>query len=351
MERPKTDKANLWMAWPIAGPWRTFPLVKGTHSLIQGIEAADGQLFVLRVVPNTAHVLRLNYEAALLEALSNQGLPFLLPVPIKANNGDKVVSFEQEDGTMALSALCPFLPGRLIDPDDHTISITTSAGSALAMLDRAFTSLPDIQMSTSFRTLPTFGELTLWHPLVPNPLVIIERLPISYEQKRQIQAFLLEVMESVDDLYKHLPQQLLHRDYDKGNILMDEEHVTAVLDFEFAGTDIRVLDLCVSISWWPVTLFGTSQEWEIIDAFGRAYTTSYPLREDELRAIPAVLRMRDATSLVHRIGRYFAGQETEIRIQNRIQHSLWREAWLAAHKETLLQYSLQWLNKGEKSNF
>lgn len=337
------NREDLWKAWPVAGPWRTFPLVGGTNSFIEGVEAADGQKFVLRIVPDNTQVPRLHYEAALLEALSNQGLPFLLPIPLKAKSGDTVVSFEQEDDTTALATLCPLLPGRLTDRDDRTISMTTSAGSALAVLDRAFASLPELQTPDTFRPLPKFGDLAHWHPLVPDPLIAIERLPIAHEQVRQIQIFLSGVLESVPDLYKHLPQQLLHRDYDSSNILMDGERVTAILDFEFAGRDIRVLDLCVSISWWPVILFGTGREWDVIDAFGRAYTTGYPLSEDELRAIPAVWRMRDATSLVNRIGRYFAGQETETRIQNRIQHSLWREEWLAANKDTLLQYALQWL--------
>ena len=150
-------------------------------------------------------------------------------------------------------------------------------------------------------------------------------------------------MESVPDLYSRLPQQLLHRDYDSGNILMDGERITAVLDFEFASRDIRVLDLCVSISWWPIKLFGTGYEWAVIDAFGQAYTSNYPLTEDELRALPALWRVRDAASLVNRIGRYFAGQETDTRIQNRIKHSLWREEWLSANQATLLQHALQWL--------
>ncbi len=337
------NRENLWTMWPITRPKRALSLVGGTNSLIEGVETADGQMFVLRIVPDITQISRLHYEAALLKALSNQSLPFLLPVPLKANNGDTVVSFQQEDGTSALATLCPLLPGRLTDRDDHIISRTTSAGSALALLDHALASLPEIEMPATFRPLPKFGDLTLWHPLVPSPLGAIEQLPISYEQRRQIQTFLLEVMESVADLYKRLPQQLLHRDYDSSNILMDGERITAILDFEFAGRDIRILDLCVSISWWPVTLFGTGREWDVIDAFGKAYTTGYPLSEDELHAIPAVWRMRDATSLVNRIGRYLAGQETETRIQNRIEHSLWREEWLSANRDTLLQHVLQWL--------
>jgi homoserine kinase type II len=55
-----------------------------------------------------------------------------------------------------------------------------------------------------------------------------------------------------------------------------------------------------------------------------------------------MLQLRDATSLVHRMGRYLDGMETETRIRDRVEHSLWREAWLSGHYETLLDHVLAW---------
>jgi len=103
-----------------------------------------------------------------------------------------------------------------------------------------------------------------------------------------------------------------------------------------------VFDVCVAISWWPVRLMGTGREWALIDAFGRAYTATLPLTNEELLALPAALRMRDATSFVHRIGRYLAGLETEQTLQMRLQHSLWREAWLVENGKRLVQHALAW---------
>src|SRR5258708_39773807 len=150
-------------------------------------------------------------------------------------------------------------------------------------------------------------------------------------------------METVTVLYAQLPQQLLQRDYDPGNILMDNQQVTAVLDFEFAGMDIRVLVLCVSLSWWPVNLMGTGKEWDLIDTFGTAYVTHFPLSQEELLAVPGVLRFRDATSLVHRMGRYLAGLEPDARMQARTKHSRGRKEWLSASQGTLLRHLLAWI--------
>jgi hypothetical protein len=81
----------------------------------------------------------------------------------------------------------------------------------------------------------------------------------------------------------------------------------------------------------------------LIDALGSAYVRQIALSEEELLALPAVFRLRDALSLVHRMGRYLAGKETEALMQRRVEHSLWREAWLLAHQQTLLDHALAWI--------
>ena len=336
---------NLWTAWPVTGPWHISPLLGGTNSNVWRADGADEQSYVLRIIPDQTGIPRIRYEATLLQTLSERELPFRLPLPITANNGDIIVPFEQEQGTTAFATLYPLLPGSLQDlpPERNNLAGTSHAGATLALLDDALAALPDIPFPDGFTPLPAFGELDRWHPLVPDPLAAVEHLPIEREQARQIRAILSEVLEHVDSLYDRLPQQLLHRDYDPSNILLDQQHkVTAVLDFEFAARDIRILDLCVALSWWPSHLLGTGKEWDLIDALGKAYTQQVALSEDELLAIPTVFRLRDATSLVHRIGRYLAGLETESRMQTRVQHSLMREAWLSAHRQTLLEHALGW---------
>lgn len=339
------DALNLWTAWPVSGPWRISPLVGGTNKSIWRADGVDGQSYVLRLDPDLTGIPRIRYEAKLLQTLADCDLPFRLPLPLKATNDDIIVLFEQEQGTISFATLYPLLPGSLQDfpPERNDPLNAANAGATLELLDNALATLSEIPLPDGFTPLPAFGELARWHPSVPDPLAAVERLPIERAQARQMRGFLGDVLESVPRLYAQLPQQLLHRDYDPGNILLDHQHnITAVLDFEFAGRDIRVLDLCVALSWWPSYLLGTGQEWDLIDAFGAAYTRQFSLSKEELLAIPTVFRLRDATSFVHRMGRYLAGRETDSRIQARVEHSLWREAWLSVHQQTLLEHVLTW---------
>ncbi|MDQ6659532.1 MAG: phosphotransferase [Chloroflexota bacterium] len=338
---------KLWEAWPIVGPWHLSPLSGGKNNRVWRAEAADGQCYVLRLTPDLLHIPRIRYEAALLEILFQQQTPFLLPLPIRAHDGDIIVPFEQETGTSAFVAtLSPLLPGHM--PDRNDLAVASNAGFALAWLDRALVALPEMHFPEEIQIPPKFGELAHLHPLVPDPLAAVEQLPIDRDHAGQIRDFLTIAMETGADLYRWLPHQMLHRDYDPSNILVENQQVTAVLDFEFVGKDIRALDVCVALSWWPVNLLGTGKEWEVIDAFGGSYVTHFPLSEQELLAFPDIWRLRDATSLVYRMGRYLAGLETDTHIQGRVQHSLWREAWLLANQETLLHHALMW-RKGERA--
>jgi Ser/Thr protein kinase RdoA (MazF antagonist) len=286
----------------------------------------------------------MRYEAWLLRELADNDLPFSLPVLLKANSGDIVVPCQDRQGCEALATLSPLLPGALHDlpAQRHDLLSAAYAAVALALLDRALAQLPDAPLLAGYTPLPSFGELASWQQQLPDPLAALKRLPADRLQVTQLQAFLHEVRELVPGLYATLPQQVLHRDYDPSNILQDQQRVTAVLDFEFAGRDIRVLELGVALSWWPVNLLGTGKEWDLIEVFGNAYTRQLALSEPELLALPAVFRLRDAVSLLHRMGRYFAGMETQARMQRRVEHSLWREAWLAVHQQTLLDYALAW---------
>lgn len=222
--------SQMWAAWSIAGPWRLSPLLGGTNNLMWRADAADGHSYVLRLSADLSRAPRMRYEAQLLQALEDQHPPFRLPVPLTAMSGDGIVPYESEQGTRMIATLSLLLPGNLEDlpPERHELLSASQAASTLAWLDTALASLPDLPLPDGYIPLPTFGERAHWHALVPDPLAAVERLPVDREQIRQIRAFLTEVLESVPGLYATLPQQVLHRDYDPSNILLDQHRVTAV---------------------------------------------------------------------------------------------------------------------------
>ncbi|GCF08425.1 phosphotransferase enzyme family protein [Dictyobacter arantiisoli] len=330
------NKEDVWRAWPLAGPCTLSPLTGGTNKSVWRIETADGQFFVLYIYSDLALRPRVRYEQAILEWLSTQDLPYQVAHYLPSQSGDYIVPLEGA----GFATLAPFLPGSQSRQD--TVACAMQAGQALAQLTRALANCPDIPLSVD-RVAPTiFGDLTTRHPLATDPLAALVRSPVEPQHIRQLRTYLMGIMEGIAELYARLPLQLVHRDVDASNLLSDQQGVLAVLDFEFATCDIRALDLAVMLSWWPVDRMGTGREWEIIDAVGRAYQSLFPLQDSELLALPELFRLRDAASLVHRIGSYLAGTTSEAQIQVRVAHSLWRENWLLANQQQLCEHALRW---------
>ena len=335
---------DLYTAWSIAGPWQLTPLSGGTNSLVWRAEATDHTYYMLRLIPGESATPGLSHEAALLAAISAYNLPFKLPLPIKTRAGDLFAACEQENGQSALAVLTPFLAGRPLNrvADRNDITLTRLAAKALAQLDLALAHLPTNLAGYGNQALQSFGQFELIHPLVPDPVAALSQLPVEREQIETLRAILATTQQQVPSLYRNLPQQYLHRDYGPSNVLVEGQEITAILDFEFAGRDLRVLDLCIALSWWPFFLFDSGQEWPLIDAFATTYLASFPLRADELQALPALFRLRDIASFIYRFGRYLAGREKPERMQNRVQHALWREAWLTANEKTLQEHARSW---------
>lgn len=324
--------------WPVEAATALTPLAGGTNNRAWLVTTAGQTAYVLRLISGTIDLPRFRYEAALLAALCDKGLPFQLPLPLQARSGDMLVLVEQENAEPAIATLTPFLPGKI--PERNAVN-SARVGVALAQLDAALATIPESALpANSEATRFSYGNLYHCHPQISNPFTAAEQL-LEPDQVKPIQAIFQQSLADWETLAaQSLPRQLLHRDCGPGNVLMENGQVTTILDFEFADMDLRIFDLCVALSWWPVRLMGSGREWELINAFGRAYTELVPLNEAELRALPATLRMRDTTSLVYRMGRYLAGLESTKTLQERVQHSLWREAWLSANSETLLQHAL-----------
>jgi homoserine kinase type II len=338
----RSDLSSLLLHWPIE-PEATFTeLPQGTNNHVWLVRTENGSAYVLRLTAfsDLDDLTRLGYEAALLTALRDASLPFALPLLLPTHNGETIVLVKQDQATPVIATLAPFLTGAV---PERTAPNIAQAGTALAQLDTALAAIPVDSLPTNADAAHfQYGSLFHCHPLVSDPFATVEQI-LEPAHATLLCHILRQTQDDWEKLSEQdLPQQILHRDCGPGNMLIDQRRVSAILDFEFAGMDRRIFDLCVALSWWPSRVMGSGREWELIDAFGLAYLTVLPLSEEELRVLPAALRMRDITSLIYRMGRFLAGLETKETILERVQHSLWREAWLVANSETLLQHAMTW---------
>jgi Ser/Thr protein kinase RdoA (MazF antagonist) len=200
-----------------------------------------------------------------------------------------------------------------------------------------------VEVNSEIAPFPAFGDFEAWSGIPINPAKLIQKLPLTKAEQESILAPLKETRFLAPSLYEHLPQQIIHRDYDESNILMEGNSVTGVLDFEFSGPDLRILDLAYALSSWPSGLWNTGNEWPMIDAFGQGYLGRQRLTLAELEALPLAFRLRATASLSFHLGRFAQGAETQEEILDRIQEQFITESWLQTHAEELVRHARSWL--------
>ncbi|HEY7340538.1 MAG TPA: phosphotransferase [Ktedonobacterales bacterium] len=329
------DFAALVGAWPALVSQRMTPLTRGANNAVYLVDADSGR-YVLRVYHNHADAARLDAEFQILLALQHAGLPFAIPSPVATADGQYYTRFADADQRGQMAALFPWLPGD--HPDRRDTAAAFGAAVALGQLDQALASLsfPRDQMPAPL------GDFVRRYPALTEPIATLATLTSDAAALERIADLDQRLNAELPTLYAALPCQIVHIDYAPSNILMEDARVTAVLDFEFSTYDLRALDLVVALSWWPIELLGSGQEWPLINALGTGYASQIQLTDAEIAALPTLLQMRSIGSLLHRIERYTQGLDSADFLRQRIAQTLWREDWLTANRETLLRLATRW---------
>jgi homoserine kinase type II len=324
---------ELRKEWHLQEPWSLGPLTNGINNLTQVLETSTGT-YVLRSYGSDRSLAHIQYELGILSALQQKILPFQIPGPIPTSTGELFASLS---GTIV--TICPRLSGSI--PQNDNLEQVHSAGQALGELVK---SLAEVHTETpsSGVPFPPSNDFAGWAGVLVEPANLISKLPLSREEQKQILTLLENTQATAASLYQTLPQQIIHRDYDQSNILMKGNIVTGVLDFEFCGPDLRVLDLAYALSQWPFGLWNTGREWSVIDAFGKGYLKRQRLTFTELEMLPQVLRLRATTGLFFRFGRFQQGLEDSETLLGHIREALRSASWLEVNEAELLSRARNW---------
>lgn len=314
--------AAILDAWDLPEPRVVRAVGAGTNNLSRFVEAPSGRYF-LRIYQNRGAGERARYEHRLLHAVATMRLPFRVPQPIVARSGETLVGTGLP-GEGQLAALFTIIPGRA--PVRGNPAEAALVGAALARLHRALaaTDLPTPANQASY------GDFERIHPLVPDPLAAMRALPVPVEVRKQVEDFYHDLVAVVPVFYATLPRQVIHGDFGRGNSLIDRDRVSGILDFEFAGPDLRAIDVAAGLWSFSVSAWGSGEEWPIIDAFLQGYRSMGALTQNEAEALPSLLRLREATSLIHWVGRWRQGLTGEEAIRGRVNDLLFLDRWTSA---------------------
>lgn len=304
------DLQALLKNWGLGTPSEISSPSNGTNNWVRLLRFGADR-YALRV-QRAADPRKVNAEHRLLEELTRCGLSFDVPAPIPATDGTTAV-----ETPVGLATLSRQLPGVHPARSEREMEL---AGRAAGELCAALADLPlELAPSDWRRPLatirPEFAELSDLYALLRR------ELPGAATEWLTTRA--PEIDLAMQELRQRLPVQIVHGDFGLSNLLIAEDRVSAVLDFELAGLDLRFADL--------VTALHQPTPGQV-SAFRRGYAAFTVLSADEEAALPTMFRHRAIGSAIWRAGVWLAGHATldDIRVRLEAAHELDRSGPIAA---------------------
>lgn len=236
-------------------------IAEGVENTNYFVDTTQGR-FILTLYEKRVAAGDLPYFMALLDHLANAGLP--VPRAIRDKNG---VAIQELNGRPA--CLIEFLPG--ISLSHPTEIQARAAGAALGQLH-------DSASNFGQKRVNSMG-VDQWRPLFERCGRDLDAIEPGLHDALEAE------LDRVLGAWDHgLPRGTIHADLFPDNVLMRGDAVTGLIDFYFACTDARALDLAITHSAWSFDATGTQANWAVGHALIEGYGQSIALSDDEKAA-------------------------------------------------------------------
>jgi homoserine kinase type II len=315
--------------WSLLAEATFEPTAQGISNATYFVDTPNHQ-FVLKLYAATTDTAQIRYEHSLLAFLEHANFPFSIPVPICASSGETFIAVEADGPTLHV-ALLPRLVGQPMDRQN--LNQVQSAGSALAKLHRQ---LANFDPQGQSARLPFWGALDQIHPQVSEPLKIPEILNLGLEDHNRFSQSLNEAIEVAPHLYATLPIQTIHADYLTPNILVENDEVVGILDFEFATRDLRLFDYLSSLDQFASFPWKEVHFEDIVRAFSTGYRACSALTVEETEAVILVWKLQRVSSLIYWTGWLIEGKGNRQKVVEAVVETFRFETWLESNQTKLL---------------
>jgi len=275
--------------------------------------SSSSLLGVIRVYNNSNDDPKVAFEHGILERLAAlpRELSFDIPETMPSIHGNR---FEKLSGG-ASACLFKSIPGGL--PKLSKVREIGSCAGELssAMAEIARSELPDI--------CPNFPYWDIYevHKAVTRETFYEQLRSGQFDPWRESANFveddLTEVMERVSSYQGSLPWSFIHGDLHYDNILVDDDGVTGLLDFEFSSYDWRAMELAICLSKYC----SEDDPYPYFERFVDGFAVLGDLNAKEIEAMSTLIRLRILSNVVYFVGR--AMSTLTCRIDNYCQRLRW----------------------------
>ena len=311
---------ELLYAWALPLPRELTRAHWGVSNETHFVRSEAGE-HVLRLYTNK-HQQAIRFEHELLRRLATADLTFRTPLPLQTEAGETLAT---DIGSERSAALFRRIPGE--HPDDGDVAGVTKAAAAYAALDVALGAIE----RTDVAARRFSGDLRTVHPAISD-LSQLESLAGP-----QARALADSAAEYAAAIYGSLPIQLVHGDFALGNVLLRAGRVRGVLDFEYAGWNVRAYELAGALG--NVLAKGNrAQLWRPVL---EGYLGTLSLDSAEIAALPALVRLQRAIILVWIAGRTLEGNTARSALAASVDKAVVIDEWLTANSTGLVAEALR----------
>jgi len=282
----------------------------------------ERERYIVRIYNNHSDQQKLEFEHRMLQVLVQQPLSIAIPIPQINNTGSTISTVDNGK----LAARYCYIEGERPSQanDKHLISLA----EATAKLSIAFSNIkiseepaysPYYELAQNYTPL---DEQLLLHLLGIEELAHLEEKLLLLQRERHR----LEMLESQ---FKALPHQWIHGDINCSNALAVEDHVVAILDFEFVTLDLRAMELAVLLSELikPYTNDITNK----MLAMREAYESIVSFTAEELALLPELIKLRSVDVVMHFIQRYVQGLDSPSIVARMVEHAVFVITYVDDH--------------------
>ncbi|GIL84124.1 hypothetical protein Vretimale_11089 [Volvox reticuliferus] len=126
--------------------------------------------------------------------------------------------------------------------------------------------------------------------------------------------------------------QLIHGDLHYDNVMVVEDTVSGLLDFEFCAYDWRAMELAVALSKYV----GEDDPLPLCERFVSGFAQHGQLTDAEIAAIPDLVNLRIFSNAVYFTGRAIAGEDSLESLTSRAGSYAKRVRWVNANRGALV---------------
>lgn len=279
----------------------------------------EEECYVLRQYETHNDRSKIAFEHEVLSILARSDFALQVPAPMSLPDEKKGTFLPVQDhltGRTKIVSLFHYCDGN--NPVWHTPDQLIGLGRAAGMLSSAMARL-HISLEPVY---PPYYHIQEAYPLCsPEKLLELctsppDTLTACAEDLHKLRLVLPTLFNALKGM-EDLPHQLVHGDVNASNVLQDSQgRICAILDFEFATWDLRVMELAVPMSDLLTMDKKEAWMWQALEGLIQGFRQHVSLEPEELRVIPELILLRSLDVVMHFISRMFEGtDEPEVAVQ------------------------------------